>query len=96
VIEGAPLEGAGDGHVAVTIRAAGPDEVFDVLCRVHDLTRRERHLAALALRGLSTDQLAQALSISPYTVKDHLKAIFAKTEVRSRRELVSHLAGRSG
>jgi DNA-binding CsgD family transcriptional regulator len=95
VIEGAPLEGAADGHVAVTIRAAGADEVFDVLCRVHDLTRRERHLASLALRGLSTDQLAQALSISPYTVKDHLKAIFAKTGVRSRRELVSHLAGRA-
>jgi DNA-binding CsgD family transcriptional regulator len=95
VIEGAPLEGAEHGHVAITIRAATGDEVFDVLCKIHDLTRRERHLSSLMLHGLSTEQLARALHISPYTVKDHLKAIFDKTGVRSRRELISHLAGRS-
>jgi DNA-binding CsgD family transcriptional regulator len=95
VIEGAPLEGADPGHVAITVRAASSDEVFDVLCKAHDLTRRERQLAALMRGGLSTDQLAAALYISPYTVKDHLKAIFDKTGVRSRRELLWHLAGGS-
>jgi DNA-binding CsgD family transcriptional regulator len=95
VIEGAPLEGGAPGHVAITVRAASSDEVFDLLCKAHDLTRRERELAALMRDGLSTDQLARALYISPYTVKDHLKAIFAKTGVRSRRELVSHLGGRT-
>ncbi len=94
-IEGAPLEGAGHGQVAITIRAATADEVFDLLCRIHDLTARERHLTSLLLRGLSTEQLAGALHISPYTVKDHLKAIFAKTGVRSRRELISLFVGRA-
>ncbi len=89
VIEGAPLEGADRGHVAVTIRAASADEVFDLLCRTYDLTRRERQLVALVLDGHDTKQLAQALCISPHTVQDHLKAIFAKTSVRSRRELAS-------
>jgi DNA-binding CsgD family transcriptional regulator len=93
-IEGAALEGAGLGQVAITIRAATGDEVFDLLCRVHDLTARERHLTSLVLHGLSTEQLARALHISPYTVKDHLKAIFRKTAVRSRRELISVFAGR--
>jgi len=93
-IEGAALEGAGHGHVAITIRAATDDEVFDVLCRVHDLTRRERQLTALVLHGLSTEQIARALHISPYTVKDHLKAIFDKTGIRSRRELISEFAAR--
>jgi DNA-binding CsgD family transcriptional regulator len=46
------------------------------------------------LDGLATKQLAAALCISPHTVQDHLKAIFAKTRLSSRRELVSHLAGR--
>jgi DNA-binding CsgD family transcriptional regulator len=94
VLEGAPLEGAGSGRVAITARAAGAEEVFDVLCRAHALSPRERQLAALLLHGLSTEQLASALFISAFTVKDHLKAIFAKTGVRSRRELISHLTGR--
>jgi DNA-binding CsgD family transcriptional regulator len=45
------------------------------------------------LDGLATKQLADALFISPYTVQDHLQAVFAKTDVRSRRALVSRLSG---
>jgi DNA-binding CsgD family transcriptional regulator len=93
-IEGAPLEGADRGRAAVTLRAASAGEVFDLLCRAHGLTPRERQLVTLMLDGLATRQLADALSISAHTVQDHLKAIFEKTGVRSRRELMSHLAGR--
>jgi DNA-binding CsgD family transcriptional regulator len=94
VLEGAALEGAALGQVAVTIRTASPSEVFDLLCKVYELTRRERELVALVLEGLATKQLAAALGISAYTVQDHLKAIFAKTRARNRLELVSQLAGR--
>ncbi len=92
-IEGAALEGAGHGHVAITMRAAATEEIFDLLCRTYDLTRRERQLVALVLDGLATRQLADALCISRHTVQDHLKAVFDKTGVRSRRELISHLSG---
>jgi DNA-binding CsgD family transcriptional regulator len=95
VIEGAPLEGTDRPEAAITIRAAAAEEVFDLLAKAYDLTPRERQLVALMLDGLSTKQLAAALHISPHTVQDHLKAIFAKTSLRSRRELVSHLAGRA-
>jgi DNA-binding CsgD family transcriptional regulator len=94
-LEAAPLEGADRGHAAITIRGATADEVFDLLAKAYDLTRRERQLVALLLDGLATKHLAAALCISPHTVQDHLKAIFAKTHVRTRRELVSHLAGRA-
>jgi len=94
VLEGAALEGAQDGHVAITVRAATAEEIFDLLGKAYDLTPRERELVALVLDGLATKQLAESLSISPYTVQDHLKAIFTKTGVRSRRELTSRLAGR--
>lgn len=94
-IEGAALEGADRGSVAITIRASSADEIFDLLAKTYDLTRRERELVALVLDGLATRQLAEALRISPHTVQDHLKAVFAKAGVRSRRELISHLAGRA-
>jgi len=94
-LEGAPLEGSDRHHAAITIRSSTADEVFDLLANAYDLSRRERQLVALMLDGLATKQLAAALSISPHTVQDHLKAIFAKTNLRSRRELVSHLAGRA-
>jgi DNA-binding CsgD family transcriptional regulator len=92
-LEAAPLEGADRGRVAITIRRATGEEIFDLLAKAYDLTRRERQLVALMLDGLATKQLAAALCISPHTVQDHLKAIFAKTRLRSRRELVSRLAG---
>jgi DNA-binding CsgD family transcriptional regulator len=94
VLEGARLEGAAHGDVAITIRSATADEVFDLLARAYDLTSRERELVALVIEGLATKELAAALCISPHTIQDHLKAIFAKTKLRSRRELVSRLAGR--
>ena len=94
MIEGARLEGDDGGHVAITIRASSPAEIFDLLCKTYDLIRRERQLVALMLDGLSSKELAATLCISLHTIQDHLKAIFAKTDLRSRRQVVSHLAGR--
>ncbi len=93
-LEGARLEGTEHGKVAITMRGASSEEVFDLLCRAHALTRRERQLVALVLNGLATKQLAEALFISPHTVQDHLKSIFEKTGARSRHELIAYLAGR--
>jgi hypothetical protein len=44
------------------------------------------------MEGLTTKQMAHAIALSPHTVQDHLKSIFAKTGVRSRSELVSQIS----
>jgi len=93
VLDGGRLEGDGGGRVAITIRAATADEVLDILCQACDLTPRETQLVRLVVAGLNTQQLAERLVITPYTVKDHLKAVFEKVGVQSRGELVGRMTG---
>jgi DNA-binding CsgD family transcriptional regulator len=47
----------------------------------------------LLLRGTATQDIAASLHISPHTVRDHVKAIFAKLGVSSRAELAALLMG---
>ena len=41
------------------------------------------------LQGAATEQIAKELVISIHTVRQHLKSIFDKARVRSRRDLVA-------
>ena len=88
IVEAARLDGGGAG-VAVSIRAAGIEDVLGLVSRASGLTPRESELVALLLEGLDTRELAERLFISRHTVQDHLKSVFEKVGVRSRRELVS-------
>jgi DNA-binding CsgD family transcriptional regulator len=50
------------------------------------VTERESEVLALISRGSSNKQIAQALGISPETVKSHVKHIFLKLAVSTRTE----------
>ncbi|MVU83355.1 LuxR family transcriptional regulator [Nocardia sp. ET3-3] len=91
VVRAAPLTGAPPGAVAVTFERPGVVDLLSLVVAACGLTARERAVVDLVLRGRSTAEIARALHLSAYTVQDHLKAIFAKTGVRSRRELVARL-----
>ncbi len=55
------------------------------------LTVLEQDMTRLVLEGRSTTEIASELFISGYTVQDHLKSIFDKAGLRSRRALVASL-----
>jgi DNA-binding CsgD family transcriptional regulator len=76
-------------QIVVIIEAATPAEVAPVIMLAHGLTPQERVVTGLVCQGRSTSQIAAGMSVSAYTVQDHLKSVFTKTGVRSRRELVA-------
>ncbi|WP_171074396.1 helix-turn-helix transcriptional regulator [Nonomuraea basaltis] len=55
------------------------------------LTTRERQIADLAVGGLTNQQIAERLYLSPKTVEAHLSRTFAKLGVQSRVTLTQHL-----
>jgi len=91
MIEAERLEGESDGGLAVTLRAPTPVEILRLLSRIYALSERERDLVRLLLSGLDTRAVGERLHISAHTVQDHLKSVFAKTGMHSRRELLATL-----
>jgi DNA-binding CsgD family transcriptional regulator/GAF domain-containing protein len=60
------------------------------------LTPREREVASLAAAGLHDAEIAERLHLSPYTVKQYLKASYSKLGVRSRVDLARLTLERGG
>ncbi|ADL43866.1 MULTISPECIES: response regulator [Micromonospora] len=56
--------------------------------RLNALTEREREVLALVAAGLSNDEIAARLVLSPATAKTHVSRIMTKTRVRDRAQLV--------
>jgi DNA-binding CsgD family transcriptional regulator len=78
-------------RVVMTMERAQLPEIVSLAAVAHGLTRRESEVFVHTLAGESREEIGRALHITPYTVQDHLKSIYAKTGVNSRRGLVAML-----
>jgi DNA-binding CsgD family transcriptional regulator len=81
-------------RTVVVLDPARPDELTSLVFAVHGLTTAQERVAALVLRGRSTQQIVNELGISAHTVQEHLCAAFDKFGIGSRRELVAALSAR--
>ncbi len=61
---------------------------YDAFSSRYGLSPRENEVVHLLVQGLTTTAMADQLSISPHTVRDHLKHLYRKTQTRSRSELL--------
>jgi DNA-binding NarL/FixJ family response regulator len=65
-------------------RAKEPPKVPEL----EELTEREREVMALAAAGLSNDEIAEKLVVSPFTAKTHVSRAMIKLHARDRAQLV--------
>ncbi len=93
VLHGAWTEPGADrgSETMIVIEAAGPREVAWLKTAAYGLTKREREVVDLVVRGASTKQISRSLYISEYTVQEHLSNVFEKVGERGRRALVKRL-----
>ncbi|GAE28798.1 helix-turn-helix transcriptional regulator [Halalkalibacter hemicellulosilyticus] len=76
---------------AVISQQTKPFERLSYTLLYYGLTQREIQIVEQIFNGHTTKEIASRLYISVHTVQDHLKSIFAKINVHSRRELLSIL-----
>ncbi|MGV9271240.1 helix-turn-helix transcriptional regulator [Kitasatospora sp. NPDC003701] len=91
VLHASPLQGSAAGEVTVVAAPATPADAMPLYLSAYGLTAREQEVALLLVRGCDTRDVSRLLAMKPYTVQDHLKSVFAKAGVASRRELIARI-----
>ncbi|MFF9640360.1 response regulator [Kitasatospora aureofaciens] len=69
-------------------RSKGPETAPEGLSDVSVLTEREREVLALVGMGLSNEEIARRLVVSPLTAKTHVSRAMVKLGARDRAQLV--------
>ena len=85
------LEPGPPARVALVVEPTRPHELAEVVAAAYGLSPREREVARLVVSGHSNRDIAETLWLSPWTVQDHLKSIFAKLDVGTRAEMTSRM-----
>lgn len=84
--------GNGSPRTLITLTPVQTVDRTETLLRL-GLTQREAEVALGILRGASVESLAVEIAASPHTVTQHVRNMFGKLGVSTRRELMLRLAG---
>lgn len=95
-LRAARLQGAapaGNAAIAVTIEECDARGRLSLFARACGLSSREAELLGHLATGADTGVTAERMFLSPHTVQDHLKSVFAKTGTHTRRALLARALG---
>ncbi|MDU1909324.1 MAG: helix-turn-helix transcriptional regulator, partial [Eggerthella sp.] len=67
------------------------DEICSEVAKEFSLSGREAEILVLIARGYTTNNMAEKLVISPYTVNTHVRHIYEKMQIHKRSELLNYL-----
>ncbi len=87
------LAGQRPTHTSARFSESPPDPLAQIASEVERLSPRELEVARLLALGKAVQDVASTLDLSPNTVRNHVKSVFAKLRVHSQVELLSKLAG---
>jgi DNA-binding CsgD family transcriptional regulator len=90
-VQASRLRGPDQEQVVVLLQPATTQEISSMVLAAHGLTPAQHRVATLVLQGRSTAEIVTALHISTNTLQEHLRAVFDRFGVGSRRELVAAL-----
>jgi DNA-binding CsgD family transcriptional regulator len=91
VLHASHMTPPGGDQIGMVIEPASRAELEPVIAVGYRLTPRETQIMTLLLRGLPTKTIAATLRVTINTANDHIKAIFTKTGVSSRGELMARV-----
>jgi DNA-binding NarL/FixJ family response regulator len=69
-------------HYFGNVKLPGPSSIFP------ELTDREREILALIAQGYKNPEIAEHLTLSPKTVRNHVSNIFSKLQVADRAQAI--------
>lgn len=89
-----PLHGAKDYYLTLLLEPQARREHLRRAVDRYALTKREAQVLTYLMQGAGPSDIANALTISQATVKDHVKSLLKKTDARSRAEMLTKVYGR--
>lgn len=87
------LSGVSNSYVAVFCESRTRRDDVKHAAATYSLTKRERDVLTLVLRGFSSSEIAQELIISETTVGDYFKQLLRKTQAKNRTEMIARVLG---
>ncbi len=87
------LSGVSHSFVAVFCESRMRRDDVKLAASTYSLTRRERDVLTLVLRGLTSVEIAHELVISETTVGDYFKQLLRKTGAKNRTEMIARVLG---